>query len=92
MKDKLKVAKSVVVDSSAAAASAPTSVGSGTGVGGDASSAERAKDVLRAAVRCFLALQAMNNIHTCTQFIEFFQRVLKTAMLAKMIEEIRQQS
>lgn len=84
------MAKTVPADSSAASSTAPpTGAGAPTG---DATTAERAKDVLRAAVRCCLALQAMPTVHQCPQFVEFFQRILKTKMLVEMIEEMKQQS
>lgn len=90
VKERLKLAKTVPQDTGAASSSAPPSAGTGSPAG-DASTAERAKDVLRAAVRCFQSLQAMPGITACPQFIEFYQRVLKTAMLARMIDDMRQQ-
>lgn len=86
MKEKLKLAKTAPDTSAASATAAPS------GATGDATTtAERAKDVLRAAVRCFLAMQAMNTVQRCPLFVEFFQRVLKTAMLARIIEELKAQ-
>jgi len=70
-----------------AAANAPAAAG---GAGGEQSSGERARDVLRAAMRCMLALSAMPTVQQCPQFVELFQRVLKTALLAKIIDEIHQ--
>jgi cullin-associated NEDD8-dissociated protein 1 len=49
---------------------------------------ERAKDVLRVAVRALYTISNIKGITACPQFLEFYQRVLKTALLAKMLEEL----
>lgn len=44
-------------------------------------------------MRCMYSLQAMSCVNSCPQFVELYQRVLKTQMLAKIIEdEIKQSS
>ena len=65
---------------------------------------ERAKDVLRSAVRCLstihqvchlpvccvadVAISQVQGVEQCTKFTEFYMRVLKTALLAHMLKEL----
>jgi len=91
IKDQLKKAKSSAASGSPASAPASAAAPSPSAGGGDLSSGERARDVLRTAMRCMLALAAMPTVKQCPQFVELFQRVLKTALLARIIEEIKQE-
>jgi hypothetical protein len=91
IKDQLKKAKSAAASASPASAPASAAAPSPSAGVGELSSGERARDVLRTAMRCMLALAAMPTVKQCPQFVELFQRVLKTALLARIIEEIKQE-
>ena len=45
-------------------------------------------DVLRAAVRALLEMTRIEGADTHSEFINFYQRVLKTPLLAKMLEDM----
>jgi len=49
---------------------------------------ERAKDVLRTAVKALSSINKIPNIQQCIEFSNFYLRVLKTPILAKMLSEI----
>jgi len=50
---------------------------------------ERAKDVLRSAVRALYAMHSIPGVaDMCPKFREFYARVLQTARLAKMLKEL----
>jgi len=96
IKDQLKKAKAAAAASAEAAAAAGAGASAaapaGAGNGSEQSSGERAREVLRTAMRCMLALAALPVVKAqCPQFVELFQRVLKTAMLARIIEDIKQE-
>jgi hypothetical protein len=73
----------------AAGADATTNTNSTEGSAA-ATAAEKAKDVLRAAVRAIAAIQKIPDIETVAQWGEFHQRVMKTALLAQMTAELQQ--
>lgn len=50
--------------------------------------AEKAKDVLRSAVRSLSTINNVHNVEQCAKFTEFYMRVLKTALLAQMLKEM----
>lgn len=52
---------------------------------------ERAVDVLRGAVRCLFTINSMPNVQKSKNFCDFYQRVLKTPLLAKLLEESQKQ-
>jgi len=49
---------------------------------------ERAKDVLRSAVRSLYTINQVAGVEQCAKFTEFYMRVLKTALLAQMLKEL----
>jgi len=51
---------------------------------------ERAKDVLRTAVRAMYAMRHIPQVDLCTKFTDFYLRVLQTQLLAKMLQELNQ--
>jgi len=53
---------------------------------------ERAKDVLRAAVRSMYTMRSMQGADQCSKFANFYLRVLKTALLAQMLKEMNSAS
>ena len=54
-----------------------------------ADGSERAKDVLRVAVRALHALHNIEGVEECSAFCKFYQRVLKTNLLAQMLTEMK---
>jgi len=50
---------------------------------------ERAKDVLRSAVRSMYTINQIPGVEQCVQFTDFYLRVLKTALLAQMLKEMQ---
>eukprot|EP00462_Mataza_sp_D1_P022295 CAMPEP_0175136666 /NCGR_PEP_ID=MMETSP0087-20121206/9404_1 /TAXON_ID=136419 /ORGANISM="Unknown Unknown, Strain D1" /LENGTH=1304 /DNA_ID=CAMNT_0016419451 /DNA_START=35 /DNA_END=3949 /DNA_ORIENTATION=- len=48
---------------------------------------ERAKEVLRVAVRCLYAINSLSGIAACSTFTGFYLRVLKTSLLAQMLDD-----
>lgn len=85
VKDQLKAAK--VVDTSnapAAAAEAAKQADNSAAV----SAGERARDVLRATVRCIVTVNGIKSVDGVQAWHEFYQRVLKTPQLAAMITEL----
>lgn len=50
---------------------------------------ERALDVLRATVRALHAMHSLPGAQTATAFADFYLRVLKTPLLAKMLEQMQ---
>jgi len=83
IKTQLKLAKT------AAPVDASSSGSTSGAASADQSIAARAQDVLRAAVRSLYTIQSMPTVGSCTQFIELYQRVLKTQMLARMLDEMQ---
>jgi hypothetical protein len=57
-------------------------------VRGQSEKPDRAKDVLRGAVRTLAAAAGMPGADQQTAFIQFYQRVLKTPLLAQMLVEM----
>jgi len=49
---------------------------------------QRALDVLRATVRSLYAIHCVPGVEVCGRFCDFYLRVLKTALLAKMLQEL----
>jgi len=49
---------------------------------------ERAKDVLRAAVRALHTVNNIANVDQAPKFVEFYLRVLKTPLLAQLLKEM----
>lgn len=49
----------------------------------------RARAVLRVAVRCLHTVRCLPNAELCTAFCSFYLRVLKTELLAKLLEEMK---
>lgn len=91
IKEKLKVVKNAAAAAEPAAAASAAAAAPASG-GGDQSSGERAKDVLRAAMRSMYAIQSMSTVHSCPLFIDLWQRVLKTQLCARLLEEIKMTS
>ena len=50
---------------------------------------ERAKDVLRSAIRCLAQMHQVPNVDSCPKFIEFWLRVQKTQLLAELMRELQ---
>ena len=50
---------------------------------------EKAKDVLRVAVRTLERMSRIQGIEKCPTFVEFYQRVLKTGLLIQLLEEMQ---
>ena len=94
LKNQLRAAKeATAAEVTQANASATDNGASGSsssgGSGTTAIVAGRGRDVLRCAVRCLLTMRGLEQIiHYCPAFNELYSRVLKTSLLAQIMNEI----
>ena len=51
---------------------------------------ERAKDVLRVAVRALHAMHNIPGVEQCTQYTHIYLRVLQTEIMVKMLKEMQE--